>query len=781
MKYINSLLFSLGCLLILLLFTGQTGSAQNLGPAVEQWRSFLPYYQVRALAYDENSKTIYCATDYGFFSYNLDDGSLEPYSKVNGMHDIGMSDVAFDEKTGYILLAYNNGNIDLFKNNSFSNIPDLKNSQISGDKTIYAATCNDGIGYLSSGVGLILINLSKKEVKVTVPFYSGSVFARVNDAVVADGQVYTATSVGLFQTNANNPFIQNYSGWKKQSQKHFKHLGYSNDRLYAALADSVFVYRQSDSSFHFFYLAPEEVTHLDGAINGLWVSSHEASLRGHGYLLDDNAQIIDSVPCHSPAQIMTIPGEGIWYADQSDYRFPNDYGLRKKLSPTESKSYTPQGPVSASSFDISAYNGMIWVAHGGYNNAWIGSGNRAMFSVFKDNQWKNFNWLSANSWVQDFIRILYDPVSQHAFAGSLTGGLIDISPDMSIQNYAAGSLPLTYGGSDLYSVSGLDLDQSGNLWISSNGGSHELTVKTSDGEWYPMKPVLSNTGGALPHSAADVVVDDYGQAWFRSTAGNGLIVYNDNGTPGNTNDDRYRTLRQGEGNGNLPSNDVLCLAKTKDGAIWVGTSNGIGIINCPGQVIDNQCETSLTPVKFDEFAGEHLFVRQAVSAIAVDADNRKWLGTGNGVWLLGSDGNNYKIIYRFTTDNSPLPSNNIQRINIDPVTGDVYFSTDKGFIAFRSTATEPDETAKSNILIYPNPVPSGYHGMIAVRGLPNSADVRFTDISGKLVYKTTALGGQAVWNGSDYTGHKVQSGVYLVFVVSKDRSKKETAKLIIQK
>ena len=757
--------------------------AQNMGPAVEQWRSFLPYYQVNALAYDAGQKIIYCATDYGFFSYNRIDGSMETYSKVNGMHDIGMSDVAFDGQTATVVLTYTNGNIDLFKNNRFTNIPDLKNSSVSGDKTIYSAMCHEGIGYLSTGLGLVLVNISKAEIKVTVPFYNGSLFATVYDAIITGNDIYAATSVGIFKTNIDNPFIQDYSGWDKLSTQAFRHLAYRNNHLYASAGAMVYEYQADSATFSLYYQAPnsQPVVKMDTAENGLWVSSNVDTLSGHSYLLNAQGQKTDSLPCQSPADVLAIPGGSVWYADNSDYHYPASNGLRERISATESKSYTPDGPVSASSFDISAYDGTIWLAHGGYDGTWNGLTNRAMFSVYKDNHWKNFSWLSDNSWVQDFVRILYNPADGHTYAGSLTGGLVDMAPDMSAQHYGDGYLPPTYGSTDLFSVSGLALDASGNLWMSSNGGQHELTVRTTDGHWYGMKPVSNNIGGTLPHSAADVLVDDYGQLWFMTTQSNGVVVYNDNGTPENTADDSYRLLRTGEGNGNLPNNSVSCLAKTKDGAIWIGTADGIGIVNCPGQVIERQCETSLTPVKFDEFAGEYLFVRQAVNALAVDGAGRVWVGTGSGVWLLTTENGDYKVVYRFTAENSPLPSDNIRRINIDPVTGDVYFSTDKGFVAFRSTATEASETSKSPILIYPNPVPSGYNGMIAVRGLPENSDVRFTDITGKLVYRTHANGGQATWNGADYTGHKVQSGVYLVFVVSKDGTQKETAKLIIQK
>jgi hypothetical protein len=191
-------------------------------------------------------------------------------------------------------------------------------------------------------------------------------------------------------------------------------------------------------------------------------------------------------------------------------------------------------------------------------------------------------------------------------------------------------------------------------------------------------------------------------------------------------------------------------------------------------VATGSCEIRKPIVQYDQFAG-YLFQNEKVKTIAVDGANRKWIGTTNGVWLISPDGD--KIIYRFTVDNSPLPSNTIQKIAVDPITGVVYVGTSEGLVSFRSTATDGGES-NANVLVFPNPVPSGYSGSIAIRGLVENADVRITDISGQLVYRTTALGGQAVWNGHDYTGRTPQSGVYLIFVTNKDGSQTHVGKMV---
>jgi hypothetical protein len=84
-------------------------------------------------------------------------------------------------------------------------------------------------------------------------------------------------------------------------------------------------------------------------------------------------------------------------------------------------------------------------------------------------------------------------------------------------------------------------------------------------------------------------------------------------------------------------------------------------------------------------------------------------------------------------------------------------------------------------LVFPNPVPSGFSGTIAIKGLVANADVRITDINGQLVYRTKALGGQAVWNGLDYKGHRPQSGVYLIFSSDTQGEETHTGKVVFLK
>ena len=123
-------------------------------------------------------------------------------------------------------------------------------------------------------------------------------------------------------------------------------------------------------------------------------------------------------------------------------------------------------------------------------------------------------------------------------------------------------------------------------------------------------------------------------------------------------------------------------------------------------------------------------------------------------------------------------SNDIKRIAVDPLSGEVFISTFKGICSFRSTATEGGKQ-NDNVLVFPNPVPPGYNGTIAVRGLVDNALVKITELNGRLVYQTRALGGQAIWDGRNYRGDKIASGIYLVIVRDDNGTEKIATKVVI--
>jgi ligand-binding sensor domain-containing protein len=246
-------------------------------------------------------------------------------------------------------------------------------------------------------------------------------------------------------------------------------------------------------------------------------------------------------------------------------------------------------------------------------------------------------------------------------------------------------------------------------------------------------------------------------------------------------DNYYNTISwvqktTGSNSGNLPSNRVTSMVEDRDGAIWVGTDNGIGIFNC-GDISKEACNAYLPIVKTNGF-NAYLFQKETIRCMAVDAANQKWIGTNNGAWLVSQDG--LSIIEHFTKDNSPLPSDTIDQMIIEPNNGEVFFKTNQEWVSYRSTATKAT-IHQENIFIFPNPVPPDFSGLISFKKLVDHAPIKITDINGKLIYQTRALGGQAVWNGKTYEGSPVATGIYLVFVRDDEGNEKAVGKIMITK
>jgi ligand-binding sensor domain-containing protein len=375
----------------------------------------------------------------------------------------------------------------------------------------------------------------------------------------------------------------------------------------------------------------------------------------------------------------------------------------------------------------------------------------------------------------DIITVAANNSGTELFYGSFGGGLIEMTQGQPNKIYKQNTgLKAAVGDPNSYRISGLALDQEQQLWISNYGSPTPLVVKKPNNTWVSIPIPFYVTENAL----SQIVIDDVNQKWIVAPKGNGLICYQHGNSIDNLGDDHWKYFRSGIGNGNLPDNEVYCLAKDKDGIIWVGTGKGMAIFPCASEVFSTGCEAYLPIVQNGNFNG-YLLSNETITAIAVDGANRKWVGTKNGVWLLSATGE--KIIYHFTENNSPLLNNHVNQLTIDPKTGEVFIATETGLCSYRSTATADHEGNEETMLIFPNPVPPNYNGTIAVNGLSNNALVQITELNGRLVYQTRSLGGQAVWDGKNYKGIKVSSGVYLVLVTDEKGKAKKIGKLFFIK
>ena len=68
--------------------------------------------------------------------------------------------------------------------------------------------------------------------------------------------------------------------------------------------------------------------------------------------------------------------------------------------------------------------------------------------------------------------------------------------------------------------------------------------------------------------------------------------------------------------------------------------------------------------------------------------------------------------------------------------------------------------------------------MIAIKGLVRDAYIKIVDVTGGLIFEDISNGGQAIWNGLDKNGERVNTGIYLVFSSDEYGIEKVVAKIL---
>jgi hypothetical protein len=749
---------------LLILFLGLNSTAQNNFPAVGMWREHLPYQGT--IDVTASDKKVYAATEYSLFSIDLQSKETERISKIAGLSEAGISRIHYDALSNKLVVTYANSNIDIIDQQGIHNIPDLSRETVSGDKSIYHIYAGDNRFYLSTGLGVIVYNRDNA-------ILDADTLAGLCDRnPKTTAFFYAATDEGLKKTSisTNNPADftnwQTISGTNGLSSSPCKAIVNLQNKILALQNDSLFV--EEGNAWKLFFTNGWPVSSINISENKLIVCQRKPGGQAQVVVLQADGSVQKIIQQNN---IISFPENGI--SLNNEYWIADLYGGLSHWTDNTAETFKLNSPDNIALGQLTVYNNIFYAAAGTVNDAWNYQYNPNGVYKLKDGFWRSYNQYHFQQLdtLLDFITVAVDSRDESLWAGSYGGGLLHVKNDDQLEIFKQSSpLEAAVGDPGSYRVSGLAFDNEHNLWISNFGADHPLHVLKKDGSWSSFSiPFFLNA-----NAAAQIIIDDASQKWIVSPAGNGLLVFNDNNTINDSNDDKWKIYKTGAGQGNLPSDEVQCVAKDRNGFIWAGTGNGVAVIQCPEQVFTNGCEAILPVIKEGAFAN-YLFKGEVVRSIAVDGADRKWMATAKGAWLLSSDGD--KVLEHFTEDNSPLLSDNVRNIAIDGKTGEVYFGTDKGICSFRGTATEANEE-KGAVLVFPNPVPPGYSGSIAVKGLPANSFIKITEMNGRLVYQTRSLGGQLIWNGKDYRGRPAATGIYLVIAVDDTKEEKALAKIV---
>jgi hypothetical protein len=730
------------------------------------WRSYLSY---RASSWSvSQGEQIFTITRGGISVFDRSDNSLRTLSTVNGFSGIEPTSIYKATATGQIFVGYSDGTINYFLNlEDIGTISDIKRNTTFTSKDIRGFSSNNNRLFVATDFGLQVFDLNTLKPLFTVSKIGSNTASKVPvlSVTVTDQRVWVAMdSRGLFSANVNSPNFTDPSSWRMETgqnglpEENILNVVSLGDDIYVHLKENVYTLQDGQWSIHprldrqFTYLDVQE-GYLSAGRLSYFISFQEN---------DQNVREVFNVEAGNVAHALIFQDKA-YIADVFDGIREYDYSERSY------NKITPGGPSNNQSFRVAAGNGELYIAPGGHDASGVPAdpGPGIFYYNHRSGTWKTLNGnngeLPSDRANNRFARAFYDPASGTAYLGSWGSGLAVLKDGELIDAFTCENSELNYilattcnpVNATETRISGMGLDQSGNLWVSLSQGQRPLVVRKTDGSWH------SYSGSRFPGSNFfGLIVDDFGSKWMLSRL-SGLYVFNENSTIENEQDDAVITLRSGPGQGDLQADGVRSLAKDQDGFIWVGTEKGITVFYDAfsigqGQRVDGACPA---------FERRCLLREEQINAIQVDGGNRKWVGTNNGVFLISDAGD--EVFQQFTTENSPLISDLIYDIAIDGSTGEVYFATDKGVIAYQGDATAPRPEC-NDLIVYPNPVIPDYQGVITVKGTAANSRVRITSISGMLVKEIEAQGATAIWDGTDVYGNRVSAGIYLAIASNEE-------------
>ena len=705
-----------------LIFISLPFAIQGQNTPIYSWQEHLSYSNAKLILEVENN--IYCATENGLFYYNKEDYTINRLNKITGLSDVGVSAMNYDSENNIIIISYQNTNIDLIKGDEIINVTDIKDKLIIGEKKIHNIDIEEGVAYLSTSFGLILMDLKKEEIIDTYKIGENGNFVGINDSYIDDTCIFVGTTDGVYFADKNSNSLFDFNSWTKHSSHHSE-VSEIIVNSWGILFNNQYPYVKVRNS------------------NGYYLEiGNIISIYQNGNLLSE--VVADSN--FSNIQDAWIDKDNIlWIADSSN-------SLLKYKNFEFSEVIKPNGPSSNIIENIKLQDNFLFILHNNSKN-----------SVSRTDD--IIDWLY---WDYFTDVVCAEKIGAITYVGSSTTGLSKKDGRKTIR-YTPGNTQNLLDTN--YYISNLTSDNEGNLWGTISNSGKTLFVRSSDNYWtYFFMPQLPND-----RDIRNLIIDDYGQKWG-SVRAKGLFVYNNNGTIEDKSDDQYKVITTSVGSGNLPNQEVYSLANDLDGNIWVGTKEGVCVFYSPSAVFSGYNFDAQQIIVEENGFGQYLLESEIVYSIAIDGGNRKWIGTlESGLYLLSEDGT--EEIYHFTTENSPLLSNTILDIELNHKTSEIFISTDKGLMSFRNDATK-GKTNINSVDIFPNPVREDYYGNISINGLAYESNVKITDVSGNLVFEATSNGGMAIWDGTDSNNKRVGTGVYLVFCSDKYGNEKAVGKIL---
>lgn len=759
--------------LLILLSVGHFSNAQNN----RLWKGYFSYTQINDISQDQTK--VFAATENAIFSQDIVTGDTKTINTIDGLSGLTITSIYDSPALKKTIIGYENGLIIVYNqiDGSILYVVDIINKSIPQNvKRINHFMEDNGIIYVSCDFGIVLYNLNSLQFGDTYFIGPNGAQISVVQTALFNGRIYAATRFnGILAAVASNPNLIDFSQWFSVAPFNWTGVERIGNNL-VATTNTGSLQRFNGSTFVPTVQLPETVNDIRASGANLLVTT-----KNHVYVYNDAIGLIADINSNQ-IQNQTVEFTCATIINNILFFGTKENGIFSKgLTSSTIEDRTPEGPLRNNIFAIDTSSSNLWAVYGGhdldYNPYEFVSTGLPEFGISKYNR---------NGWLhipyEDLLdtkaisKIAVNPNNENqVYFCSFYSGLLKVENDQAVIQYDAdntGSDGLeTIVGQvpDDIRVSGGVFDRSGNLWLTNSIVRKGLKVFKANGQWqsFDMQNVESNAGRLR---FGRMAIDKNGTKWL-ATWRNGVVGFNE------SLNNQFKIISSAAEGGNLPSFDARAVAVDKRNQLWIGTLRGLRVLSSIDSFnSDETLRTNAIIIVEDNLAQELLF-EQSITDIFVDGANNKWIGTvDSGVFYVSSDGQ--ETIYQFNTSNSPLPSNTINDIDINGVTGEVFFATSKGMVSFKGSSTTAGENL-NNVYVYPNPVRPEFTGTVKISGLLDKANVKISDIEGNLVHEAISEGGTIEWDTTAFGKYKVASGVYMIFISAEDGIETTVKKVMI--
>ncbi|MBK8806857.1 MAG: T9SS type A sorting domain-containing protein [Bacteroidales bacterium] len=715
------------------------------------WKDHLSYNIVLKII--EVNNIIYGASPSGLVKYNKTDNSISKISKINGLSDIDISAIELHEESNSIVIGYASGNLDLIVNNTILNFPHLYQKTMQAPKTINDIAIYKQWAYLATDFGIAVFDVKRQEFYETYFMGTNGESIKINSIAfdTINQYIFAASEKAVHYAKTSSGSLLDYRNWKtipSLPENSYNNLCFFDNKLYFVkekntdtLIDSLYTFNYSETNTFYrqftdiksISVSQEKFIIVDN--NDIYVYDKQLLLKNHIKEETYNVAHFNDV--------LIDNSNVMWICNSQD-------GIIK----AEDKGTTicPNGPLTNTVTKIAYRNGDIMGAFGKkhhYKYARIGIYGRG-------------TWYNRTFWdIWDAICITAKEGESDFYVGTHLFGLVksNLFDPYTVYNKQNGLFPNVYKEKDSTrtTITSVDFDSKGNLWMTNWAANVALTILTPEMKFHSI--ALSSVYAT--NDQKDLFIDSDDRKWVCNPENKyaPVYVFDENGTLENDDDDFYASIQLRDEE-NTFATSAQAIVEDLEGDIWIGTNQGIGLYRDASDIFEDD-NPILTRIKIEVNGKvDYLLNGEYINCLAVDGGNRKWVGTQNsGVFLISEDGKTQ--LKHFNFENSPLVSNSVYSIAIDAINGDVFFATEKGIVSYKSDAVKEFDNL-DGITIYPNPVRETYHELIYINGLKPDTRVKITDIAGGIVYETISQGGMATWNGNNFNGNRVATGVYLI-------------------